>query len=188
MSRLTSIFMAIFFLTLSTSTYASFYNENSHEILTGVLTETNAICLANVSPLNEIKMLTHFSVNKSEMRKALRSLTYKETLVSEAKAAGTSVAISTSFAESTAGMSYFWTPFLYKYQSVKESMDSSENPSWIASFVPVLGERIVRGKRLDQLLSKDAYKVSNRVFNFIVSNSYDLKTTDDQCDKNLFSV
>ena len=176
--------IVLFFLSVSQA-YGSFYNEHSHETMSGYLSDNDSVCMVLETHDHNRSLLTDFSINKSILRRAFRSLTYAQRAQIDAESAVAAFTVATGASEFTGGLSFLALPFIWGYQSIKKTTETSKNSSFVHDFFPYVGERMLRGKRLDQVLSPQNHKMSNKIYERIKTNIAELTTTDSACDIHL---
>lgn len=157
---------AILILLNSNWAFSMYTNSgNGDQLLTR--TDGNNICLYEKKH-NDIKPISYNAINKNELRKALRSTTYFRRLL----IAFPSVVVQTTLGSNLA---LFLTA-----ASITATFDDFSHFSY--GFLPFgIGERILRGRRLDNLLSGNEHVINNRRYEKILNIVPTLSKTTTTC-------
>ena len=189
-------FLVMLFMSLAQTANAKFINKFSGEELIAKPYGNN-ICIAKKNVEGELELLTPFAIEKGESRKAMRSTTYlNRALISfgiyeVARRLVPSLVISypvslvlfnAAISQTYDDHSHFGYSFIPPaiYQILLNTIGDYV-------LLPGLGERIMRGVRIDNLLSEKPYLINNRRFEKVLKIAPTLKLTNEACDLSDFS-
>ncbi|MFK7823696.1 MAG: hypothetical protein AB8G05_06055 [Oligoflexales bacterium] len=202
MKKFFSIFLLLAFI--SQSANAKFLNSETGEELKASINGVK-VCVAKVKKDGELELLTKFAIKKPELRKAMRSTTYfnrslifigTTTVLTmlgmiavgpdafKAKMANPNINLAIGFA--SAAIDGAITSSYDDHSHFAYNFISFGVTNILRFHVPGLGERIMRGVRIDNLISPDAHEINEKRFNKIIDIIPTLETTFTRCDLDLF--